>query len=71
VDVAGKNNTWLAGVRYTSRSLTVDLLPRMEILQKIQQLCELENVVVAIDAQLSLARFIGGCPAPEAIQADI
>ena len=56
VDVAGKNNTWLAGVRSMSGTLTVDLLPRMETLQNIQQLCELENVVaVAIDAQLSLA----------------
>lgn len=56
VDVAGQNNTWIAGIRSLSGVLIVNVQPRLETLQNIRQLCENENVVAAaIDAQLSLS----------------
>jgi len=56
VDVAGKENTWIAALSPRNGGLEVVVQPHMASLKEILTYCEENNVVaVAIDAQLTVA----------------
>jgi predicted nuclease with RNAse H fold len=56
VDVAGKGNTWVAGLSLEHSSLVVTIAPHLCSLCQVAQICNQRDVVaVAIDAQLTMS----------------